>query len=182
MKKIQLFILWLCMGLFTIPTIATAQNTLTVADGTVVSEYVPIYGWYADYYLRSQVIYPANMLANMTGGTLSSMTFYLSEMPTTQLGNDFDVKLMEVNASVFSSQSFLTTTAATTVYSGTVVYANNQMTITFTTPYVYQGGNLLLDISTASLDVDYAHTYYLGVTETNASLQGYNNSSVAINK
>ena len=120
MKKIQLLILWLCMGLFSIPTIATAQNTLTVADGTDINEYVPIYGWYADYYLRSQVIYPANILSSMTGGTLSSMTFYLSEMPTTQLANNFDVKLMEVSASSFSSQDFLNTATATTVYTGTV--------------------------------------------------------------
>ena len=179
MKKIQLLILWLCMGLFSIPTIATAQNTLTVADGTDINEYVPIYGWYADYYLRSQVIYPANILSSMTGGTLSSMTFYLSEMPTTQLANNFDVKLMEVSASSFSSQDFLNTATATTVYTGTVTYANSQMTITFSTPFLYQGGNLLLDISTASSATDYGRTYYLGVTATNASLQGYNSNSVA---
>ena len=179
MKKLQLFILWLCLGLFSIPVTATAQSTLTVADGTATSEYVPIYGWYADYFLRSQVIYPANILSNMTGATLSSMTFYLSEMPNTQLSNNFDVKLMEVSASSFGSQDFLNTATATTVYTGTVTYANSQLTITFSTPYIYQGGNLLLDISTASSAMDYAHTYYLGVTATNASLQGYNSTSVA---
>ena len=180
MKKIQLLILWLCMGLFSIPTIATAQNTLTVADGTDINEYVPIYGWYADYYLRSQVIYPANMLSSMTGGTLSSMTFYLNEMPTSQLANNFDVKLMEVSASNFSSQSFQSTATATTVYTGTVTYANSQMTITFSNPFVYQGGNLLLEFSTASSATDYAHTYYLGANTTNASLQGYSSSVASV--
>ena len=37
MKKLQLFILWLCLGLFSIPVTATAQSTLTVADGTVTA-------------------------------------------------------------------------------------------------------------------------------------------------
>ena len=51
-----------------------AQATLTVADGTATSEYVPVHGNWADAYLKSEFVYPATDLEAMDRLPLSAMT------------------------------------------------------------------------------------------------------------
>ena len=150
------------------------MNTSVVANGTVVNEYVPVYGWYADDYLKSQTIYPSSMLADMVGATVSAMAFHLSSNPTSQLTSSFVVKLTEVTQSSFpsSSSSFLGTTNANMVYTGTLSFDNNLLLIVFNTPYTYNGGNLLLEIYSTTVG-NYAHTEFLGVTAMGGSMQGY---------
>ena len=163
------------------PSAAWAQNTLTVADGTATNGYVPIYGYYADAYLHCQYIYPANDIADATttvamyGGSITGMTFYTSES-SVSLSASFNVKLMEVTATTLNS--FQDVTAATLVYTGSVSVTGGQMTITFDSPYTYNGGNLLVDVSTASTG-NYSTTTYYGVSATGASVQGYDYSSAS---
>ena len=59
------------------PLGAKAQETLTVADGTATNAYVPIYGFYADAYIRAQMIFPADMINDMSGGNITSLTWYM---------------------------------------------------------------------------------------------------------
>ena len=61
---------------------------ITVADGTATSSYVPVYGLWADYYTRSEMIYPAEMLEEMEGGEITSLTFYLSSPATASWSPD----------------------------------------------------------------------------------------------
>ena len=83
---------------------ARAQVQLTVADGTTTNEYVPIYGYYADAYLRAQMIYPGTDLAAMTGGVVNSMTFYASD--SADWGSvTFQVKVGTTSATTLSGWS-----------------------------------------------------------------------------
>ncbi len=165
-----------------LPMMASAQNTLTVADGTTTNSNVPIHGLWADAYLRCQTIYPAadieaaasNYL--MTGGSITSVTYYLSSPASAAWSGTWEVKIMEVTATTLSA--FVDMTSATTVYTGTLDGTTSPMTITFTTPYTYQGGNLLIEVNQTASG-NYKSCSFYGVTSTNASWQGYNSSSWA---
>ena len=155
----------------------SAQQTLTVADGTSTNSYVPVYGLWLDNYTRAQVVYPETMLTNMMGGAISELTFYFSTPPSSP-GNwtsNFEVRLGTAPATTLSS--FLPS-PTDLVYSGTLDGSTNLMTITFSTPYVYTGGNLLLEMSTTTMG-GYSSAYFYGITSTGSSLSGYNSSSAS---
>lgn len=172
------------MALMIVPWAANAQNnTITVADGTETNQYVPVYGLYVDDFVRSQTIYPASVIEEgaeamgMTGGTISSMTFYLSSPATGSWGSaTFSVKLTEVSAATLSGWQDVST--ATTVYEGSLDGTQSTMTIEFTTPYTYNGGNLLLEIASLT-EGSWKSAYFSGIASTGASWQGNNGSSVA---
>ena len=163
-----------------LPFALQAQNTLTVADGTTTNSNVPIYGLWADAYLRCQTIYTAGALDaaatgyGLTGGTISSMTYYLSSPASDVWTGTWEVKLMEVTESSLSA--FVDMTNATTVYTGALDGTQSTLTITFTTPYTYQGGNLLIEVSETTSGNYKSCTFY-GVSATGASWQGYNSSA-----
>ena len=169
-------------ALMFVPWVAIGQNTLTVADGTSTNSYVPVYGYYADAYLRSQIIYPASEIASCTGttamnnGSITEMKFYASQS-SVSLDGSWEIKMMETPAATLSS--FVDMTGATTVYTGTVGITSNEMTITLTTPYTYNGGNLLVEFSQTSTSSAYPTTTFYGVNATGASVQGYSYSSVS---
>lgn len=172
------------MALMIVPWAANAQNnTITVADGTETNQYVPVYGLYVDDFVRSQTIYPASVIeegaeaVGMTGGTISSMTFYLSTPATASWGSaTFSVKLAEVSAATLSGWQDVST--ATTVYEGSLDGTQSTMTIEFTTPYTYNGGNLLLEIASLT-EGTWKSANFSGIASTGASWQGNNSSSVA---
>ncbi|MCR4965009.1 MAG: fibronectin type III domain-containing protein [Bacteroidales bacterium] len=174
MKKVLLFIVAiLTLGLASVPV--SAQNTLLVADGNETNSYVPIYGYYADAYLRAQIIYPDSMLTVMQNNAISEMTFYFSSSPSSWGSATFDVKVGTTTAtslSGFSSDPLLT------VYSGAMTIANGQMTVEFDVPFNYTGGNLLVEFATVNQG-DYSSASFLGINSTGSSVQGYSYSSVS---
>lgn len=178
----QKFLRFLALvALTAVPWAVNAQNTLTVADGTVTNVYVPVYGYYGDAYLHCQYIYPASDIAlatttvGMNGGSITSMTFYTTEA-SVSLSATFTFKLMEVSYTTLDA--YQDVTGATLVYTGSVAVANNQMTVTFDNPYTYNGGNLLVDLTTVSTG-NYSQTTYYGVSASGASVSGYSYSSVS---
>ena len=173
MKKILLFTLMM----LTLGASSFAQSTLTVADGTVTNQYVPVYGYYADAYLKCQVVYPAADLAGMTGGTITALTFYLSTTASDSWGSaDFHVRLADQFAE--STISAYSTATMTEVYSGSLDGTQSTMTVTFTTPFTYTGGNLLLEVTNETKGT-YKDSYFYGITATGASVQGYSYSNLS---
>ena len=152
---------------------ASAQSTLTVANGSDTSEFIPVYGYYADTYLRSQTIYPASMLSSMNGSAITSMVFYFSTVPEYDWGSTFIVKLTEVSDSAFSSTEFMPTSNAVTVFTGILYELGGQMLVDFDAPYNYSGGNLLMEITTLS-PYDYSESSFYGIASMNSSLYKYN--------
>ena len=147
-----------------------AQVTLTVANGTATNEYVPVYGFYVDEYVRAQMIYPSSMLSSMTGASVTSMTFYSADNSISWGSAAFQVKLSEVTSTTLTD--WLTSTT-TTVYSGALsINANGQMVVTFTTPYTYGGGNLLVEVVSTATG-SYVSADFYGINSTGASIQGY---------
>lgn len=178
LKRLRSFALAVAMLL---PFAAQAQNTLTVADGTVTNQYVPAYLFYFDDFTRSQVVYPATMLAEMAAGEIGAITFYTtaSNVPYTTT-SVVDVYIKEV--SYTSISAFEAKEATDIVYSGTLSIVSTadggEMTITLTSPYTYGGGNLLIGIENTT-DAGYKNISFKGLNATGASVAGSNGSSLA---
>lgn len=175
MKKIVLllsvFIIFFSISL-------QAQFTITVADGTETNSHIPLYGLYMDEFQHQQVIYPASMLTDLVGTSITSLTFYLSNMPSSNWTSTFNVSLGPASAEVFSSAAYLSTEGLTQVYSGNLTIAEgNKLEIQFVDPYTYTGGNLLLDISTLNSG-NYSSANFYGITSSYSSIYGYHYSSV----
>ncbi len=121
----------------------SAQETLTVCDGTNTNASLPFAGAYnQDGAITSQMIYPAADLTAMNGKKITSITFY----PTSVLGwtNVNTWKLAEVEQTTFSSAALLSVTTTQVASTRGTKNADNSWTIEFSTPYVYNGGNLMI--------------------------------------
>ena len=123
------------------------METLTVYDGTTTKNTVPAYIFYFDDFTRSQFVIPAGELTEMMGTPISSMTFYTTSgnVPYTTV-SPADVYLKEVDYTSISA--YEPKSSATIVYSGFFdiesTVNGGKMTINFSTPFTYQGGNLLV--------------------------------------
>ena len=173
-------LLSLLFAVLLLPTVLVAQNTLTVADGTKKSGSVPVQGLWVDSYVRCQTIYPASMISaaattNLVGNPLTGLTYYLEDPAIGSWGNaQFVVKIKEVSDNTLSS--FVDMSDAATVYTGSLKATYPTMTITFTSPYTYQGGNLLVEIYNTVKGTSHSATFY-GIESTAASWQGHNMDS-----
>ncbi len=174
MRKKSLLLL-LLMAMFA-PWAAQAQEELTVNDGTVTNARIPVNGLYTDTQgTTSEFIIPAETegMSDMEGGTISKVTFYISEIPGTWGSPVIQLYLGEVEGTTLSS---LYGPSNFTVVK-TMVWSNQQSTIEveFDEPYTYEGGNLLIGtyVQTSS---SYKTTNFYGVNgETGCSM--YNNGS-----
>ena len=174
MKK-KVFSLMMTL-LLAVTGLVRAQE-LTVHDGTTTNSYVPFYGLWVDDFTRSEMIYPATELASMSGATINSLTFYKSSSSTSSWGTaSFQVYLKEVSNTTLDA--YVGMTGATVVYDGVVDAAGGeiQLTITFATPYHYNGGNLLVGIYQTE-EGSYSSASWFGESVTGASASGYNSSS-----
>ena len=66
---------------------------------------------------------------------------------------------------------------ATVVYEGALDGTQETMTVTFATPYHYNGGNLLVGVYNTVIG-DYHSSSFYGVEATGACVQGYSYSSL----
>lgn len=177
MNKKRLF-LCLLMAIL-VPSVMFGQDELTVFEGTATSREAPMYVYFFDDYTRAQTVYPATELVDMTGAQITAIKFYTTSqnIPYTAVSS-FDVYLTEVEGTSISS--FVDRSDATTVYSGTnefVATSNGgEITITFSTPYVYQGGNLLFGCDNTT-DSGFKEINFYGQSKTGASISGYNSSA-----
>ena len=77
-------------------------DELTVCDGTVTNNYVPIYTYYADQYLKCEFIIPAAELSAMSGAEISKLKFYTSSSASWTSTGSFQVFLKEVSNTAVS--------------------------------------------------------------------------------
>ncbi len=174
MKKLLLILLTVLLML---PAAMRAQDTLTVADGTTTSSYVPVYGLYCDNYLKCEYVFPASDLSDMAGGSISKMTFYLSTSASAGWGSvNFKVFLTEVSSTTISS--YYGYANATMVYEGSLDGTGTTMEVVFDEPYEYGGGNLLVGFYN-TVKSTYKSASFYGVSATGACVQGYNSTSLS---
>jgi len=124
----------------------TTHEDHTVADGSEPNQYVPIYGNYLDYGCSSQMTYPAEVLDLNKGDKINSIKFYAygktlnkSEATGYYEDNPIIVKVHETGDA--------TTPETTVCTDGSIWSGSDEVTFTFNEPYVYQGGDLVIDMS-----------------------------------
>lgn len=167
-------VFYLPNGYGTYSTNNIVYSTVTVAS-SARNEFVPIYGYYCDEYSKSQFIISAADLEEMAHSTLNSVTFYASTLSAINWGAaQFDVCLKEVAESSFASATLYDWNAMEKVYSGSLsVGSDGKMVITFSDPFQYEGGNLLVGINQTQPG-SYVKVSWCGSTASSASLGGYN--------
>lgn len=142
----SIFLLFTLFALL-IGTSPTWADEITVCDGTATSQYVPVYGYYADTNGQmDEFIIPAERLTSITGKSISQLSFYLNSSASDIWGATYEVFLKEVSESAFSTTTYSGKTGATVVYTGNLNATGATMKIEFEDEYAYEGGNLLIGV------------------------------------
>ena len=151
------------------------NGEITVANGTTADMYLPVYGSYYEEVQLNQMIYPSSMLSDMEGKYITSITFYPATYTTggtTYSGIRFEGGKVMLSLGNTSNSSFTTNAVISADVTQVAEIDNveqnfNQTTWTFTfdTPYLYEGGNLLVQVNTEA--GDYNRTYFYGTTMSN---------------
>jgi len=169
---------------------ASQANVLTVCDAGedgYQSGAVPIYGLWADTEgTTGQMIYPAEMLESMVGSEINEIKFYTTAYwyenwgDVTTAGSsawinfegaEIQLSLMEVDETGLPTAMVGATPVATTI----PTYGDDNMTFVLDEPFVYEGGNLLIECKVI-VPGDYGTTYFFGsATEegSNSCYYGY---------
>ena len=147
-------------------------SELTVNNGTTTNEYVPVYGYYVDNISKSQFIIPALSLDDMVGGTIHQLKFYCSQSSVNFGNARFKVYIGETTATTLSSTT-PNYSGMTEVYAGALSISGGMMQIDLATPYLYNGGNLMIGVLETTTG-SYSYTYWYGVSQSsNTSIGGY---------
>ena len=176
-KKTLLSLMMLCFAFFSV----ARADELTVHDSTDTNGFIPMYGGYFDDFTKSEFVFPASELADMTGSMITSMKFYVSGLGNSLNGwnTTQQVFLKEVASETLSDYSGIE--GATIVFDGSLTAPTtgpSELEITFSTPYTYNGGNLLVGIYNTTKGT-FQFVYFYGETVTGASGAGYNSTSLA---
>ena len=148
---------------------------LTVNTGTVTNAYVPVYGFYADAYLKAEFVTPAADLASMVDSDITSMRFQIDLPALDAWTGTFQVFLTEVDYTTMSA--FQGTEGATIVYEGPLDGTGEELVVDFTTPYTYHGGNLLIGVY-QPIRGNYKSITFKGINAPGASVQNYSYTSL----
>ena len=152
-------------------------DELTVYNGSNTNSYVPFYGYYADYGTRSQFIIPATMLTDLDGGEINKITFY-SSSASASFNQGVTVYLKEVDYTTFASAALEDWSSMTAVYTGTIGVSNSQMVINLTSPYSYDGGNLMIGLQVTTWGTSCPSISWYGVNQTSGTYTAvYNNAN-----
>ncbi len=171
-KKILLSMVLLCVGFAS----SFAQETLTVYEGTTYNNYVPIYGLYVDDFVKCELVMNAEELTELSGATINGLTWYLGTTASASWGDAiFQIFMKEIDATTLDA--YTGTDGATIVYEGALDGTQSEMEINFTTPYTYNGGNLLIGVYVIQ-EGTYKSASFKGTTVTGASLCASNGTSL----
>ena len=167
-------------ALFALAMFVPAQaETLTLYDAGDYLAGVPFNGsWVDEVGNKTQVLFPAADLTAMVGKNITAITFYTEPEGCKLDGGLLDISLGETEVNVMSE--FITEgltkvgTCSFTAIEDQVV----EITVTFDTPYTYNGGNLLFENVVVEA-TDYQFVYFTGMkTNYNCALvSSYGGSS-----
>lgn len=113
-------------------------DELLVADGTETTSFSPMRSSAFESNSWIQMLYPSTALSSMSGGTITSITFYPQAQVST---GQFDVYIGEIEGTDVSTEL----TTLTKVGTASVTKNNvNPVVITFSSAYQYTGQNLVI--------------------------------------
>ena len=139
-----------------LPSGPTSQKT--VFDGKDTDGHLPLY--MPSYYQESnQMIYPASELTDLVNTTITGLKFYTTGLI---FDGSFSVSLGTTSQSSYSSATAITGLTQV-VQSATATDGVTEFDITFTTPFLYTGQNLVVQIDVLNQGTSrYRTTYFYG--------------------
>ena len=171
MKKNLLFLM---LALIACAFGARADELTVMTGRTTTNEYVPLNGYYYDTGFKNTMIYPAELLGNMQGGIINSISFYANSDFTALSGGSMKVSIGEVDVATPSGHF---TEGLTEVFNGVPGKDGVKCVITFNTPFEYNGGNLAIECYLTSKGSNCPHIYFYGEEIENASYYSYGSYS-----
>jgi hypothetical protein len=151
---------------------ATAGNG-TIGTGTTLtgatSQPTAFCNRWPNYWM--QTIYTAAELnaAGLSAGNITSLAYNISTLGDAATNANFTVRIGSTNLNAFANTTFLATNAFTNVF-GPATYthtASGIQTITFTTPYVWDGiSNIVINVSYDGADaINNSQTFFTATTD-----------------
>ena len=169
--------LFLLIGIIGMFSVSSKADEIQVGSGNSTDSNLPTHSNY-DYSLTQQ-IYTAEEIETAGGGdgTINSISFYNAGSEKTRT---LDVYLANTDKASFANSSdWIAITSSNLVYSGSVTFtAGTWTTITFTTPFAYDGSNLavIVDDNTSSYSYGVScRTYTASSTQSIYSRRDNNN-------
>lgn len=165
-------------------TIRDAQSgytdELTVYDGTTTNNYVPAYVFYFDCFTRCQYVIPETELSGIVGSEISELWYYVTNSSINYSTDaPVDVYLKEVSYTIISS--YESKDECEIVYQGpltfTSVNGSGMMKIVFDTPFIYNGGNLLIGLENTSKG-SYTNILFYGQNVGGGAISNSNSSNL----
>lgn len=123
--------------------------SLTVADGNDESNELPVFAYWMDRAQHFQLIYPEEELVDMTGKIITNMTFYISSVSkdwtnpgiSVSFGNSATEEFVTAEYSDVALIKVASAPLSITTGDDPLVWS-----VALKSPYLYSGGNLLVDI------------------------------------
>lgn len=155
-------------------TLTLPEDCAVVSTGETVNNHVPLYGNYTDNHQRIQSVYPAEMLLSLLGRTVTSMSYFVSSGSSSGWNDaQWEVSL-GVTPATDVAAGWADTAVLTRVYTGTLTASVDEgMTVLFDEPFVYTGGNLLVQFVERQGHSSYSDCVFRGGTVTGASRYAY---------
>ena len=156
---------------------AAQANEMTIGEGLSYTSTTPICGLMADTEgTMSQTIYPAEMLSEMQGGKITSVTFYTladyygySSDETDYINfEDATVQLSFLETDEMGFTEKVAMVGATPVATTVPEYGETTMTFILDEPFEYTGKNLLVECKVIEAG-EWGQTYFYG-----SSVETYN--------
>ncbi|MBR0064574.1 MAG: fibronectin type III domain-containing protein [Paludibacteraceae bacterium] len=162
-----------------------ADQAVTVnPGGNATQAHFPVYGDNADSKgQKVQAIYLADQLKGITEGSeIKALTFYSSNQTQSWGKAEFKVSLAKTDYTYFPNAAGEYATVSdgstlTEVYEGTLSVADGELTVQFTTPYTYEGGNLLIQIEITQAGSYAASSFYSAANTDYLIKYAYSGSS-----
>ncbi len=156
------------------------EGVVIVAEGSTSNSNVPVWGYNADSQQRTQSIYPASLLTDLQGQTITKLIYSLSSASSKTSwrtgANEFEVR-MGISVSENLSTAWASEDLAL-VYSGVLDASGTSMEITLATPFVYTGGNLVIEFQLPAAGTWESATFY-GIEQTAGSRYVYGGLTAA---
>ena len=156
-------------------TCSLYAGEITVADGTTTNDNLPVYGFYADTGFSTQFIYPASSLANIDGSNITAIQFFSAKSSVAFPNGEVTVKLAEVEQTTLSA--LMNDASFQKVYQGSFDVVDGLLVFTFSEPYAYNGGNLLVQVALTKLSTVYPATSFYGLASTGSGFLRYKSGS-----
>ena len=164
---------FLLIALFLFGCLDVFATTLSIGTSATQTK-TPINFYYTDTYQGCQMIYTEDELSDFRkGAQITAISFYYENTSTSDKvpSVNFSVKMGTTTSSYFSSNTnLLSTSSLTEVANKTIggwgTKSSGWVTIELKTPFVYTGGNILIDIRNTSKG-EYLNNVYFASTNCN---------------